>query len=122
MVAICLTPNPWGAERITVYNLAVHIGRIERVPLREVWTHEAYDFTTWHKDNLDVVNDATGLSLGNALHEQSAGSFSVDLVAEDEKSGGTAVIENQFGKRPRSSWKADHQCEYARCLVRDLGR
>lgn len=23
------------------------IGRLQRVPLREVWQHEALDFTTW---------------------------------------------------------------------------
>ncbi len=42
------------------------IGKIHRVPLREVWKHEAHDFTTWLQDNLDVVNDALDLSLSSA--------------------------------------------------------
>jgi len=73
------------------------IGKIERVPLREVWRHEALDFTTWLEGNLDVLNDVLDITLSGAEREQSAGSFSVDLVAEDE-SGMPVIIENQFGK------------------------
>ncbi len=60
------------------------IGKIQRVPLREVWKHEALDFTKWLEDNIDVLNDVLDLSLSNPEREQSAGDFSVDLVAEDE--------------------------------------
>jgi hypothetical protein len=73
------------------------IGKLERVPLREVWKHEAYDFTTWLQDNIDVLNDVIDLSLASAEREQSAGKFSVDLVAEDD-SGNPVVIENQLEK------------------------
>lgn len=71
------------------------IGKIERVPLREVWRHEAHNLTTWLEENIDVLNDALDFSLTNVEREQSAGAFSVDLVAEDA-SGGTVVIENQL--------------------------
>lgn len=73
------------------------IGRLQRVPLREVWQHEALDFTTWLERNLDVLNDALDITLSGGEREQSAGAFSVDLVAEDE-AGNPVVIENQFGK------------------------
>ena len=73
------------------------IGRITRVPLREVWKHEAKDFTKWLEDNIDQLNETTGLGLIEAKREQSAGDFYVDLVAEDEE-GHTVVIENQLGK------------------------
>ncbi len=73
------------------------IGKIERVPLRDIWKHEAYDFTSWLQDNIDVLNDALGLSLSNPESEQSAGSFNVDLVAEDEN-GNPVIIENQLEK------------------------
>ena len=33
------------------------IGKIEKVPLREIWKHEAIDFTTWLQENLDVLNN-----------------------------------------------------------------
>ena len=73
------------------------IGKIERVPLRDLWKHEAYDFTTWLQENIDILNDALGLSLSNPEREQSAGSFNVDLVAEDE-AGNPVIIENQLEK------------------------
>lgn len=73
------------------------VGRLERVQLREVWEHEAYDFTQWLQDNIEVLNDALGLSLVNVDREQAAGSFSIDLVAEDA-GGHTVIIENQLEK------------------------
>lgn len=73
------------------------IGKLERVPLREVWEHEAYDFTQWLQENIDVLNTALDLNLVNVDREQAAGSFSIDLVAEDE-GGGTVIIENQLEK------------------------
>lgn len=73
------------------------IGKLERVSLREVWEHEAYDFTQWLQENIDVLNTALDLNLVNVDREQAAGSFSIDLVAEDE-GGGTVIIENQLEK------------------------
>jgi len=73
------------------------IGKIERVPLREVWRHEALDFTAWLEDNIDVLGDMLDMRLSGPVREQPAGTFSVDLVAEDQ-SGSPVIIENQFGK------------------------
>jgi hypothetical protein len=73
------------------------IGKLERVDLRNVWEHEAHDFTQWLENNIAVLNDALDLALVNVDREQAAGSFSIDLVAEDE-SGGTVIIENQLEK------------------------
>jgi hypothetical protein len=71
------------------------VGKIERVPLREVWRHEAHNLTTWLEENIDVLNDVLDFALTNVEREQTAGSFSVDLVAEDQ-AGGTVIIENQL--------------------------
>jgi hypothetical protein len=73
------------------------IGKLERVPLREVWKHEALEFTPWLEANLDVLNEVIDITLSGAEREQSAGTFSVDLVAEDD-AGNPAIIENQLGK------------------------
>lgn len=73
------------------------IGKIVRVPLRDVWKHEALDFTKWLQENIDVINELININLSNPESEQTAGSFSVDIVAEDE-SGNPVVIENQLGK------------------------
>lgn len=67
------------------------IGRLERVPIGEVWVHEAHDFTQWLELNIDVLNDALDLEIVNVDREQAAGKFSIDLVAEDigaQKSNG----------------------------------
>lgn len=73
------------------------IGKIERVNLRDVWKHEAFDLTTWLQNNIDVLNEAIGLNISNPENEQSAGSFKVDLLAEDD-SGNPVIIENQLEK------------------------
>ena len=71
------------------------IGSLRRVALREVWPHEALDFTPWLEENIDELNNVIDLSLSVVEREQSAGDFSVDLVAEDE-SGNPVIIENQL--------------------------
>lgn len=71
------------------------IGKLERVSLRDVWKHEAYDFTQWLQNNVDILNSVLNITLVNAERERSAGDFNVDLVAEDE-GGGAIVIENQL--------------------------
>jgi hypothetical protein len=73
------------------------IGKIEKVSLRSIWKHEAYGFTKWLKDNIDVLNSVIGITLSNPESEKSAGSLSVDLVAEDE-AGNPVIIENQLQK------------------------
>lgn len=73
------------------------IGKLTRIPLRDVWKHEALDFTTWMLENIEVVGDIINLNLSNAEREKSAGSFNVDLVAEVDM-GGLAIIENQLDK------------------------
>jgi hypothetical protein len=73
------------------------IGKIERVALREVWKHEALDFTQWLEDNIDVLNEVLDINLSNPERERNAGSFNVDIVAEDD-SGDPVIIENQLEK------------------------
>ena len=75
------------------------IGKIERVPLKSVFPHEAYDFTVWLAENPDVISEAIGLNLTNVEREQVAegSKFITDLTAETED-GSRVVIENQFGR------------------------
>lgn len=71
------------------------IGRLEKVDVRTLWPHEEYDFSAWLADNLDHLSDALGLSLSEPEKEVGAGSFEVDLVAEDGASS-RVIIENQL--------------------------
>lgn len=46
------------------------IGKIEKVPLRDIWKHEAHDFTKWLQDNIDVLSDVINLPLTNVEREK----------------------------------------------------
>lgn len=73
------------------------IGKIQRVPLRDVWKHEALDLTCCLEENIDVISEQIGISLKNVEREKGAGTFWVDLMAEDEYAA-TVIIENQLAK------------------------
>lgn len=73
------------------------LGRLQSVSLREVWAHEALDFTQWlaKPENLEQLGDALGIELYDAETEVSVGRFFVDILATDD-SGRKVVIENQL--------------------------
>jgi len=73
------------------------VGKLELVQLREIWAHEAGDFTSWLFDNIDILNEQLGLELVSVEKEKPVGSFSVDILAEDSF-GRQAIIENQLEK------------------------
>jgi hypothetical protein len=71
------------------------VGKLITVDLREIWKHEAYDFTSWLFENCDVLNDQIGLSLKPIEKEKSVGPFFVDIYGEDVN-GSLVIIENQL--------------------------
>jgi hypothetical protein len=75
----------------------VNLGKLRRVAPRTVWFDEARAFTPWLADNLSTLGEALGLELELTGREAGVGTFSLDLLAKDLGSGGTVVIENQFG-------------------------
>lgn len=74
----------------------VDLGSIERVDLRQVWPHEAQDFTPWLAENLDKLGEALGLDLELQSAEAAVGSFSLDVLAHDLGSNRPVIIENQL--------------------------
>lgn len=73
------------------------IGRMERIPLRDVWKKEAKDFTGWLFENLETLGEELGLHLTPDSKERNVGSFSADIIAEDAN-GEKVLIENQLEK------------------------
>lgn len=73
------------------------ISRLTKVPLRDLWKHEAHSFTVWLADNLDFLSEALGYQLTLDQREISAGDFSADIRAEDPQ-GNYVIIENQLEK------------------------
>jgi len=76
--------------------LTAGIGKIAKVPLREVWKHEAQHLTTWLERNLDVLSETTGLTLTEVKREAVVGGLSLDLSAIDKWTGDRVIIENQL--------------------------
>lgn len=71
-------------------------GEIQKVPLREMWPHEASDFTPWLAENIDELGKALGMDLEVIEQEASVGDFSLDILAKDLGTSHSVIIENQL--------------------------
>jgi hypothetical protein len=72
------------------------LGRLTQVPVRDIWTHEAHDFTKWMLENADVLSDVLGMQLDLTAAEHRVGGFSLDLIGTDRDSGDVVIVENQL--------------------------
>ena len=73
------------------------LGSIQQITdLRDVWGNEAKDFTPWLAENIELLNEATGLNLEVLETESPVGSFAVDILAQDANTEQKAIIENQL--------------------------
>lgn len=74
------------------------LGRLEEVNVRELWSHEQYDFSNWlaNEENIDLLNEVLELTLVDIEKEVFVGAYRCDLVAKDEASGQNVIIENQL--------------------------
>jgi len=75
-----------------------NLSKLNKVELREVWDHEALDFTKWlaQQENLDLLSEEIGLDIKLTRIEAPVGKFSVDILAEEEGTGRKIIIENQL--------------------------
>lgn len=74
-----------------------NLSKLERVPLRDYWKHEAGDFTPWlaEADNLNALADVLGLSeLVCVATEHWVGDFKLDILCTDGDD--QVVVENQL--------------------------
>ncbi|MDM0466810.1 DUF4268 domain-containing protein [Clostridium perfringens] len=74
------------------------LGRLEEVDIRNLWSHEQYDFSNWlaKEENLEILNETIGLTLSEVEKEVYVGSYRCDLVGKDETTGEKVIIENQL--------------------------
>jgi hypothetical protein len=81
------------------------LGRLQKITdLREVWDHEAQDFTPWlaEKNNLDLLGDTIGIEMELESVEQDVGPYRADIVCKDTADGSYVLIENQLNKTDHS--------------------
>ncbi len=74
------------------------IGKLEPVPIRHLWSHEASDLTPWLAENAEVIGSALGMDLELVESEASVGSFNADLLLRDANTGKSVVVENMIGQ------------------------
>ena len=74
------------------------LGRIEQVSLREIWKHEATNFTKWlaKPENLDLLSEEIDIELSLIDTEYNVGRFNVDIFAEEPSADRKVIIENQL--------------------------
>ena len=80
--------------------MAIHLGRLKKVDLREFFKDEAKDFTPWlaEEENLELLGETLGLDIELEDTEVRIGKFSADIVGLDMSSNRTIIIENQLEK------------------------
>lgn len=76
----------------------MNLGRIEQVELREIWKHEATNFTKWlaKPENLDLLSEEIDIELSLIDTEYNVGRFNVDIFAEELSADRKVIIENQL--------------------------
>ena len=73
-----------------------NLGRLTTVSPREVWTHEAHQFTPWLLQNVDVLSDLLEMELVLDVAENPVGGFSLDLLGRDLSDDSVVIVENQL--------------------------
>jgi len=76
----------------------VSVGKLRKVELRDVWKHEARDFTPWLAANPDVLGEVLGLEVELTHSEQQVGPYAVDIIGRDLTHNSVLIVENQLEK------------------------
>ena len=76
----------------------MQLGRITKMNPRNIWAHEALDFTQWlvREENISVLCQELQINITNVRAEASAGRYYVDIVGDEIESNRKVVIENQL--------------------------
>ena len=74
----------------------MEFGELKEVDLRDVWSHEAHDFTPWLADNLDRLSKEIGIPIELVDTEEPIGQFAADIVGQNAEDGSRVLIENQL--------------------------
>ncbi|MDY6964852.1 MAG: DUF4268 domain-containing protein [Halobacteriota archaeon] len=70
--------------------------KIQKVDPRNIWKHEAHDFTPWLAENIYELGESIGIELEVTEQEADVGGSSLDILAKDLGSNANVIIENQL--------------------------
>ena len=76
----------------------INLGTLQKVEIREIWEHEATEFTPWlaKQENIDMLGSAIGLDLIVEAEEKDVGPFRADILCKDVATNNLVLIENQL--------------------------
>ena len=78
----------------------MQLGLITEVNLRDIWKHEAQDFTKWliKPENMKLLSDVIGIDIedGDSEVKLSNSRYQVDILARNPISESMIIIENQL--------------------------
>lgn len=65
------------------------LGKLKEIDIREIWSHEQYDFSKWLacEENINELGDTLNLSLTDVETEKFVGSYRCDILCKDELTG-----------------------------------
>jgi hypothetical protein len=78
------------------------LGTLRTVDPREVWSHEAHEFTPWLAENLNLLSSALDIDIDLEGTERSVGNFAVDIEGRVAGTDHKVVIENQLAPTDHS--------------------
>lgn len=75
----------------------MNLGTLKEITnLRDIWPHEALNFTPWVAENVELLGEAVGLEITVDETESSVGDFNVDIYASETGTDRKIIIENQL--------------------------
>jgi len=80
------------------------LARLEQMELKDVWCHEATDFTPWLalEQNIALLGETLGLDLEVEAQEKAVGPFRADILCKDSQTNSWVLIENQLERTDHS--------------------
>lgn len=78
--------------------MANKLGQLIKVELRDVWKHEASNFTRWlaEEENIALLSEAIEIEIENVKENAKAGRYNVDILAQETTTEKKIIIENQL--------------------------
>ena len=73
-----------------------NLGRLKKIPVRQIWLNEAQDFSPWlaREENFQLLGEVLGLELELEAQEKNVGPFRADLLFRETLEGSFVLVEN----------------------------